>query len=122
MRAPYLNNGIVEFALRVPTQVKRRGKELKALLRAIERSYLPQRLLMKEKRGFYPFAKGTWLDKYYQDEVKFYLSPNRIKKQGFFNYDVIKNVFSLHNRSKINVSGKIWNLLVFQIWAENNLQ
>ena len=121
MRVPYLNNKVLDFALNVPVKIKRHKGVYKALLRAIESQYLPKHLLMKRKRGFYPFPKRNWLDGGFKDHVNEYLSEKRFKKQSIFNYDVIRNIMDIHNNSNVNVSDKLWNMLIFQMWAQRNL-
>lgn len=121
MRVPYLNNKVLDLALRTPVNIKRHKGVYKALLRSIEGDYLPRHLSMKAKRGFYPFPKRNWLDGGLKDQVNEYLSEKRFKKQSLFDYDVIKELMNVHANSNVNVSDKLWNMLVFQIWAEKNL-
>ena len=121
MRVPYLNNRIVDFALKIPSDVKRHNGQFKALLRAIERQYLPPTLLSERKRGFYPFVKKAWLNHEFKDLVKCYLSETRIKKQGLFNYEFLEKIMSLDRESQVKVDNKIWNMLIFQIWADFHL-
>lgn len=121
MRVPYLNNRILDFALKIPVNIKRHNGAFKALLRSIESFYLPKNLLMKRKRGFYPFPKKNWLNSSLKGQMNEYLSEERFKKQAIFNYDVIKKITNIHMNSNVNCSDKLWNMLIFQIWAEHNL-
>jgi asparagine synthase (glutamine-hydrolysing) len=121
MRVPYLNNKIVDCALEVPVSVKRHNGRLKALLRSIEADYLPENLLLKEKRGFYPFVKSVWLKNHLSDLTGKYLSPENFARQGIFNYDHYLKMVSLPAFSRVSVANKIWNMLIFQIWAEYHL-
>lgn len=121
MRLPYLNNNILEFALKTPSHAKCHQGIFKSLLRSIETQYLPKDVTMKGKRGFYPFIKKSWLENDFRGLVDHFLSKERIIKQGIFNHDVIRNLLTMQKRSRVNVSNKIWNMLVFQIWAEEHL-
>lgn len=121
MRVPYLNNKIVDCALAVPVSVKRRNGQLKALLRSIEADYLPENLLLKEKRGFYPFVKSVWLKTHLSDLTDKYLQPENFARQGIFDYERYLKMVSLPEASNVNVSNKVWNMLIFQIWAESHL-
>ena len=121
MSVPYLNNRVLNFALKMLVDIKRHKGIYKALLRSIESDYLPKHLTMKAKRGFYPFPKRNWLDGGLNDQVSEYLSEKRFKKQSLFNYDIMEKIMNVHASSNVNVSDKLWNMLIFQIWAEKNL-
>lgn len=121
MRVPYLNYPVVDLALQIPVPIQYYQGRYKALLRAIEADYLPPSLRLPGKRGFHPFIKDAWLDHELKDYVGEYLSPTRLNAQGLFNYQLIDSLFRLKKHSRVNVSHKIWTMLVFQIWAENNL-
>jgi asparagine synthase (glutamine-hydrolysing) len=121
VRVPYLNPPIVDFALKVPYAIKKHNGEFKALLRSIERDYLPNTMTIRGKQGFYPFSKDAWLKGPLRDLVETYLSEKHIKRQGLFNHDVIANNLNLYRKSNINMTGKLWNMLVFQLWMERHL-
>lgn len=120
MRVPFLNNNILAFSLKTPKMLMCYRGKLKALLRAIEREYLPESLTLKKKQGFYPFIKDRWLD-FYMDLRREYLSPGRFARQNLFDFNVFQEIVSLQNTSRVNISNKIWNMFIFQIWAENHL-
>ena len=121
MRVPYLNNRVLELAFKAPVNIKRYKGTYKALLRSVESDYLPKHLSMKAKRGFYPFPKRNWLNGGLRNEVNEYLSEKRFKKQSLFDYTIMKEIMDVHANSNVNVSDKLWNMLIFQIWAEKNL-
>lgn len=121
MRVPYLNKGVAELAFKIPFNVKYYQGTPKAILKTIEQKYIPERLLTKEKQSFHPFDKGKWLDNGFNDLVNHYLSEERINKQGLFNYKVFEDICMHAKRSKVNHYNKIWNMLIFQIWADSHL-
>ena len=122
MRVPFLNPAVMEFALGIPAGVKTRGGKSKALLRAIERRYLPPELLMAGKRGFDPFQKSVWLDREFRANVDHYLSRDYLTRQGFFDPGEVEALRTLHTAGRINAADKIWNLLVFQVWYDHHLR
>lgn len=121
MRVPYLNNAVVDFALKIPSGLKRQNGKFKAFLRNIEGEYLPREFLSDTKRGFYPFVKSRWLRNEFNDLVEDYLGENRIRKQSIFDYKALPKIMSLDRTSRVKVDNKIWNMLVFQIWADQHL-
>ncbi len=121
MRVPYLNGPVMDFALRVPSAVKKHGGEFKALLRSMEREYLPSHLTMQGKKGFYPFVKTQWLKGELKDLTDELLGQDHIRRQGIFDPQAVISTRHLFEHSNVNVSGKIWDLLMFELWAETHL-
>ncbi len=121
MRVPYANAPVLDLAMSIPSSVKKHGGKYKALLRHIEASYLPPELTLQGKQGFHPFLKSQWLDGPLADMVEEHLSPQYIRQQGLFNTPAVEDILRLHRNSKVNVTGKLWNLILFQLWARQNL-
>ena len=121
MRVPYLNKEVVELALKIPFNVKYYQRTLKTILKTIEQKYLPERLLTKGKQSFHPFVKREWLNNGFKDLGDHYLSEERFNKQGLFNYKAFGDICAHAKRSKVNHYNKIWNMLIFQIWADSHL-
>ena len=121
MRVPFLNNSLIDFGLQIPARLKTKGGRLKAILRKVEERYLPKELLIQKKRGFYPFRKEIWIGSYLKNEVEHFLDYNYLKKQGIFNSDAFKDIVVTNQEFKPNVSSRIWNMLMFQMWAQNHI-
>jgi len=68
VRAPFLDNDVVEFARRLPTPLKCRGGRGKHILRESMRGRVPDRLLDRPKKGFaMPLTK--WLKEWSIPEI-----------------------------------------------------
>ncbi len=116
-RVPILDHRLVEFAFRIPTKYKVRGKkDNKWIFREAMKEYLPSHLLGKEKRGWFsPAAK--WLRKGLKDFAYEVLSPNyNHQTQEYFNFPEIKKILDDHISGKRYNLDMIWSLLTFQIW------
>jgi asparagine synthase (glutamine-hydrolysing) len=68
VRAPFLDNDVVEFARRIPHQYKFRGGQTKYLLKRALQGVLPHDIIYRKKKGFgIPLAR--WLRNWKEPEV-----------------------------------------------------
>lgn len=118
-RAPFIDGGIVEFALNLPDKYKIEGNNKKKILKDAFRDILPKETLEFSKRGF-----GVPVDHWFRNELKkelmSLLNRELIKEQGIFNYDYIAKLLKEHISGKENHKGMLWNLFVFQKWYMKN--
>jgi asparagine synthase (glutamine-hydrolysing) len=62
MRVPYLDNRLIEFGLNLPTKHQVSFNDVKRLLKAVARRYLPATIVDRAKMGF-PLPIQEWLGK-----------------------------------------------------------
>ena len=68
VRAPFLDNDVVEFARRIPHQFKLRGQRTKYLLKEALAPLLPMDVIHRKKKGFgVPLAK--WLQDWPEEDI-----------------------------------------------------
>ncbi|MFH1820682.1 MAG: asparagine synthase (glutamine-hydrolyzing) [Candidatus Nealsonbacteria bacterium] len=116
-RVPILDHRLVEFAFRIPTKYKVRGrKNNKWIFREAMKEYLPSHLLNKEKAGWFsPAAK--WLRTGLKEFAYGVLSPDYCPEtQNYFNFSQIRTILDNHISQKEYNLDIIWSLLTFQIW------
>ena len=118
-RAPFIDSGIVDFALNLPDEFKIEGNNKKKILKDAFRDILPKETLEFSKRGF-----GAPVDHWFRNEVKEELSTllgkEVIEKQAIFNYEYIVKLIEEHISGKEDHKGMLWNLFVFQKWYLKN--
>lgn len=117
VRSPFLDYRLVEFVATIPGNMKIKNGNVKDILKKATEPLLAKEIIKRPKEGFVlPVFDWMAADlKVYSSDV---LSENRLKKHNLLNSDAIKNL--LHNYysgNKKNV-GKIWNLMMFQLWWE----
>ena len=99
---------------------KLKGKGGKYILMEAFKDLLPASIHRRPKRGF-EMPIGAWL----KNELKFlideYLSENVIKKQGFFDFEIIKGLINNHISGRQDTSWQLWSLIVFQHWYKTYL-
>lgn len=84
-RYPYLDNGFVDFAARLPRRLKLRGMKDKFILRQAFRDSLPDAVRNRPKVAYQaPDMKAFFHDGRAPDYVEELLSPERIAAAGFF--------------------------------------
>lgn len=117
VRCPLLDREIVEFSSRLPMHYKLKALETKYILKKAAESLLPRRIIYRKKKGFaVPLAK--WLTTELKPLMLDYLSKERIRRQGLFEYSYVSKLLRQHlNKSKDNRE-LLWTLLVFQLWHE----
>ena len=116
-REPFLDKAIIEFAGQLPSQFKYRNGEQKWVLKQITHKYLPKKMMNRPKMGFSPPVK-----EWFRDDLKeyflYYLSYERLSKEGYFNPDEVIGMRDEYLNGK-NVSvKKLWFILMFEMWHE----
>jgi asparagine synthase (glutamine-hydrolysing) len=116
-RVPFLDPAVTELALRLPSRLKVRGLSKKRLLRQTVAPLLPAELLRAKKQGF-SIPAAAWLRGELEPMARATLSPDALRRQGFFDPAVVTRLIDDHVARRHDHSRQIWNLLVFALWFE----
>ena len=118
-RVPLLDHTVVEFAAKVPMEIKGFDNQAKWPLKQVLFKYVPRELIERPKKGFgIPLAK--WLRGGLKNWASELLNEEKIKAQGFFFPEVVNTLWSEHQSGSRNWSYLLWNILMFQAWYEKN--
>lgn len=117
-RIPLLDHRIVEFAMSLPLSISRAGGTTKWPLRQILCRYVPKALVERPKMGF-GIPIDQWLRGALRDWAETLLSENRLRQEGFFRPDVIRQVWEEHLSGRRNHQYYLWNVLLFQAWLSD---
>ena len=116
-RGPFLDYTLVEFAARLPPHLRLHKLTNKYLLRQMIASKLPYETLHRPKLGFnIPYK--LWLRKELRGLLQDALSPTRLSQQGLFQPAYVQKLVSEHLEGIRDHAHKLWQLLMFQLWAE----
>jgi len=115
VRVPFLDHTLVEYVLQLEGGMKMKGKKRKYILMETFKDLLPPALHRRPKWGF-ETPIGMWLRNELRLLVDEYLSEDVIKKQEFFDFEVVKGLINEHMNGRYDTSWHLWNLIVFQHW------
>ena len=116
-REPLLDHNLVEFVWSLPAAAKRGDGHPKALLRAMLARYIPRKLIERPKRGF-SIPLGEWLSGPLRDWAEDLLTPSSLAKDGLFDVNRVRTVWSRHlSGAETNATG-LWNILMIRAWSE----
>ncbi len=123
VRSPFLDNRLVEFAASMPTSLKLRGSNGKAILKDVLSRHLPARTIKKRKQGFAvplrdwfrPTHRNAGLSEMVGDYLEY--DGGRLPAD-IFAHEKVQSVLDEHRRGDADHGRKIWLLLSFAAWHE----
>jgi asparagine synthase (glutamine-hydrolysing) len=116
-REPLLDHRLVEFAFRLPLNLRRGHLGSKHLLRKILYQYVPRELVDRPKHGF-GIPLREWLLGDLSDLLDHYLDPMRIHHAGILNPKLVQRILYEFKKGRSIDVNQIWLLLVFEMWRE----
>lgn len=114
-RIPFPDHRVVEFSWRRPLAVKVGGGKGKLLLRNLVNRYIPRSLRDRPKAGF-GIPLNEWLRGPLREWADDLLAPDAIRRDGYFDADVVSKLWSEHRSGRYNRQQQLWNILVFREW------
>jgi asparagine synthase (glutamine-hydrolysing) len=118
-RVPFLDHKLVEFATRLPVDMKLRGATTKYVLRKAMTGVLPEQILTRKKMGF-PVPVGNWLRGEFRSVVDEYVLSDRVRARGLFDHEFVRTLVARHYAGE-NHTERIWMLLNVEIWLRRFL-
>lgn len=97
--------------------MKIRNGETKWILRQLLYRHVPKELIERPKMGF-GIPIGQWLRGPLRDWAEALLDERRLRDEGFFQAEPIRQMWEAHVSGKINDEYRLWGVLMFQSWLE----
>jgi asparagine synthase (glutamine-hydrolysing) len=119
-RVPLLDHRIVEFALSLPPHHKLSRGRTKLVLQQAMRGRLPEAVLNRPKQGF-SIPMKHWLRGSLRPLMMDLLSPECVRRRGFFKPDAVDRWVEEHLQGRANHSHRLWALMVFELWQRQTL-
>jgi asparagine synthase (glutamine-hydrolysing) len=121
-RAPILDHLFVEWVTGLPPQWKLHGRKQKYILRKLaERVGVPKEVLYRRKQGF-ALPLVHWIKNEMKDLLLTVLLEPRTLQRGYFNPAGVRQLLDEHFQGRRVHSGRIWRLLMFELWHRNFLE
>ena len=116
-RVPLLDPEVVEFAWRVPLDLKIRGSTTKWILRQVLYRHVPRELIERPKMGF-GIPLGSWLRGSLQDWAETLIDESRLRHEGYFHPEAVRTAWLALLRGDSRQDLKLWTVLIFQSWLD----
>jgi asparagine synthase (glutamine-hydrolysing) len=118
-RVPFLDHHVVEFAWRLPLDLKIRRGETKWILRQLLYRHVPKALIERPKMGF-GVPIGDLLRGPLRDWAEALLDEQRLRSEGYFRPEPIRRMWQTHLSGAMDEQYRLWGVLMFQSWLEAN--
>jgi asparagine synthase (glutamine-hydrolysing) len=114
-RSPLLDHVLLEWAARLPPEIRMAGGRTKALFKAAMAPYLPREILRRRKMGF-----GCPIDQWLRRELKelaydTLLSPTA-QGRGLMQPDYVRRLLDEHCTYRADHHTRLWALLMLELW------
>ena len=116
VRVPFLDIDLVQFAARIPSRYKQRGREGKWILKKAMEPYLPHDVIYRPKSGF-----GAPLRRWIQGDLRDWLLDNlshdRLRSRGLFDPLAVQHLIEANEEGKFDASYTLLSLACIEIWC-----
>jgi asparagine synthase (glutamine-hydrolysing) len=115
VRVPFLNRRMIEFAARMPAELKLRGFKRKYILKRALEEVLPADVVWRKKAGFGAPIR-SWLRGVLRPLVEELLSAEVIKKRGLFRPEEVQRLINLNLSGREDYNLQVFQLLNLELW------
>ncbi len=116
VRSPLLDHKLIEFAARIPSNLKMRNGEKKYILKKAFGRILPREILERRKHGFVvPLAH--WFRYELRDMAEKSIFGNDLMPD-YFNIEGIRTIWAEHQQGRVDHGTLLWTIFIFSLWLE----
>src|SRR2546422_5236543 len=115
VRVPFLNRRMIEFAARLPPELKLRGFKRKYILKRAMEKLLPREVVWRKKAGFGAPIR-SWLRGPLRPLVAELLSDEVIIKRGLFRPEEVRRLIERNLSGREDLSLQVFQLLNLELW------
>jgi asparagine synthase (glutamine-hydrolysing) len=118
VRSPFLDYRLAEFSATIPGSLKISNGNVKDILKKALAPILPDGIAKRPKEGFV-LPIYDWLQsKQLKGACESLLSKSSLDKHGLLNVEEVNRITVEFFSGKKALAGKVWNLMMFQVWWE----
>lgn len=119
VRVPILDHPFVEWAAGLPSDLKVRGGEGKAVFKQALERHLPRDILYRPKQGFaVPIAK--WFRGGLRERVRSAVLGPHLAGSGWFDMDYLTRLVDQHQSGRRDHATPLWTLLMFEAFLRRS--
>jgi asparagine synthase (glutamine-hydrolysing) len=115
-RVPFLDHDLVEYALRIPPDLKIRRGVSKYILRRYAARLLPSEVAARPKRPFYAPVEKYLEDPAFRDLLEDTLSERSVKERGLFRPEAIAALRRRMHAGEFVYVKQVFSLIVLELW------
>ncbi|MFB5267412.1 asparagine synthase (glutamine-hydrolyzing) [Paenibacillus enshidis] len=115
LRVPFVDTKVFEWAATIPTKYKVTPAATKILLREAMKDVVPPDVQQRKKLGF-PVPTRVWLKKEWYEWAKNLIMTADVDR--WINKSYVLQLLEIHKEGKLDMSRKLWTVLVFMMWHQ----
>jgi asparagine synthase (glutamine-hydrolysing) len=115
VRAPLLDQRLIEFVTRIPSRLKLYRGEAKYIFKQAVAGLVPPEVLQRPKQGF-AVPLDVWLRERLREQLRAVLTEPRTQQRGYFNPRYVALLMDEHRRGRRDHSWRLWSLLMLELW------
>ena len=116
-RVPFLDHKFVEFAARVPDNLKIRDKSGKYIMKKATEDLLPHDIIYRTKMGF-PTPLRQWFRDKENDPIISLLLRRKSFLSEYVNLNYVEELVAKQRGGVEDATDRLWRLLNLQVWGE----
>jgi asparagine synthase (glutamine-hydrolysing) len=114
-RSPFMDHRLAEFAARLRSSMKIRGRSLRIVQRKLAARYLPAEILARPKQGF-SSALPYILQREYRVLYDRFLPDSRLVQTGVLRREPLAALVQAHQSGSADHGNRLWLLINAEIW------
>ncbi|HZO24252.1 MAG TPA: asparagine synthase C-terminal domain-containing protein, partial [Steroidobacteraceae bacterium] len=120
-RSPFMDHRLAEFAARLPSSMKMRGRSLRWAQRKLAARYLPREVLERPKQGF-SSALPYLLQQEYRLLYRHFLPDSQLVAAGILQRGPIDELLRAHLAGRADHGNRLWLLINAELWYRMMIQ
>ena len=117
-RVPFLDHALVEFTMRMSTDLKIRHGQSKYILKKAMTGILPDEIIHRPKQGFGAPIK-EWLRGDLYGPARSGVMNSRLREEGLLDYAHVESLFQAHRSGTRDHSWHLWTLYNLSGWYDH---
>jgi asparagine synthase (glutamine-hydrolysing) len=124
VRYPFLDDGLAEFAGRIPSALKLRGLQKRYIFKQALADFLPPEVLSKPKHGFgAPVAVWMRTDPHWRGFVGDLLHDPRTRQRGYIKPTVLDDLWrQVEEQGESFYGDSLWPWLMLELWHREHVE